>query len=104
MPNSIEELADHAAHERDRYEDRDDGECRRHDRKADLRRSLARGFEVVLPFLHVTDDVLAHDDRVVDQHADGQGEAHQREHVQREAEHPHRDECRDRPKSAASGR
>ena len=42
--------------------------------------------EVVLAALQVAHDVLAHHDRVVDEHADGQRQAHQREHVQGEAE------------------
>ncbi len=99
----VEELADHPAHERDRDEHRDDGESRRHDGEADFRGAFARRVEVVLALLHVPDDVLADDDRIVDQHADRERQPHQREHVEREAEHPHRDERgddRDRQRQA----
>ncbi len=39
--------------------------------------------------LGVADDVLDHDDRIVDAEADGDGQRHQREIVDREAEEPH---------------
>ena len=47
---------------------------------------------MVLPHLDVPHDVLAHDDRIVDEDADGQRQAEQRHRVEREAEGPHRDE------------
>ena len=48
-----------------------------------------------LPIAQVADDVLAHDDRVVDQEADAQRQRHQRQEVEREAERVERDERRD---------
>ena len=50
----------------------------------------------VLAALHVAHDVLAHDDGVVDQHADGQRQAQQGHEVEREAAQPHGDEGGDR--------
>ena len=88
----VEEAPDHAAHEGDGHEDRDDGEGGRHDREADLGGAVAGGVEVVLAALQVPHDVLADDDRVVDQHPDREGEAHEGQHVQGEAEDPHGDE------------
>ena len=48
-----------------------------------------------LPMRQVAHDVLAHDDRVVDQQADAQRQRHQRHEVEREAERVERDERRD---------
>ena len=48
-----------------------------------------------LPMPEVAHDVLAHDDRVVDQQADAQRQRHQRQEVEREAERVQRDERRD---------
>ena len=45
-----------------------------------------------LAALEVLEDVFAHDDRVVDEEADGQRQAEQRHHVQRVAEHVHDEE------------
>ena len=51
------------------------------------------GDEVVLR--HVALDVLDHHDGVVDHHADGQDQAEQRQHVDREAQRQHADEGAD---------
>ena len=56
---------------------------------------FARRGEVVLAHLDVPDDVLAHDDGVVDQDADRERQAEQRHRVQREAERQHGDERRE---------
>ena len=91
----VEELPDHAAHEGDRNEHGDNRESCRHDGQADFRGPFSRRRHVVLPHLHVPHDVLADNDRIVYQHTDRQRQTHQREHVQREAEEAHGDECRD---------
>ena len=91
----IEELADDAAHERDRNEHRDDRQRRRQHRQPDLVGALARGGVVVLAQMDVPDDVLAHDDRIVDQQSDAKRQRHQRHVVQREAERVEKDEGRD---------
>jgi hypothetical protein len=54
--------------------------------------------------LHVAHDVLAHDDGVVDQHADGQRQAQQAHEVEREAAQPHGDERRDHRGGQATAR
>ena len=81
-----EEAADDAAHECDRHEHRDDRERGGHHGEADFVGPLARRPHVVLPLPKVTNDVLAHDDRVVDEEADAQGQRHQRQEIQRESE------------------
>ena len=54
--------------------------------------AVVRRRAVVLALLDVPHDVLAHDDGVVDEDADGQRQAEQRHRVQREAEGPDRHE------------
>ena len=89
------ELADDAAHERDRREHRADREGRRHHREADFVGTFACCGVVVFAQVNVAHDVLAHDDRVVDQQADAQAQGHHRHEVQREAEGVDGDEARD---------
>ena len=83
----MEELADDAAHEADRQEHRDDRQRGGQHRQADLLRAVERRVVGGLAHLHMAHDVLAHHDRVVDQQADAQRQRHQRDHVDREAEH-----------------
>ena len=90
-----EEAADDAAHERDRDEHGHDRERGRHDGEPDLLGPLERRGAVVLAHRQVPHDVLAHDDRVVDQKADAQRQRHQRQEVEREPERVERDERRD---------
>ena len=56
------------------------------------------------PRLHVAHDVLAHHDRVVDQHADRQRQAQQGHEVEREAAQPDRDEGGDHRGRQATAR
>jgi hypothetical protein len=56
-----------------------------------VQRRVVRG----LAHLHVAHDVLAHHDRVVDQQAHAQAQRHQRDGVDREAEHVHEQEGAD---------
>ena len=92
---AVEVAADLARHERDRHEDDHERERRRHDGEADLLRRFGRRFlrrHALL--LDESEDVLEHDDGVVD---DDAGRERQREHrhvVQREAGHFHE---RERP-------
>ena len=88
-------LLRHAAHERDRHEHDDDRERRRRHREADFSVPSCAAVKWSLPMLHVTHDVLAHDDRIVDEDADGERQAEQRHRVQREAAGEHGDERRD---------
>ena len=69
--------------------DRDDGE-------ADFARTLERRLEWPHAVFDVADDVLQHDDRVVDHEADRQGQRQQRHVVDREAERVHRRAGRDK--------
>ena len=64
------------------------------DGEPDLVGALARRRVVVFAHLHVSHDVLAHHDRVVDQDADRQREPEQRHRLQLEPHHPHGDEAR----------
>ena len=58
-------------------------------------RALERGGARIFAALEVLGDVLAHDDRVVDEQTDGQAEAQQRHHVEREVQQVHHEERRD---------
>ncbi len=57
--------------------------------EADLAGTLERGVERRLALLDVAHDVLDHDDRIVDDEADGDREAHQRQIVDAVVEHVH---------------
>ena len=92
----VENLADDATHQQhrdehgdQRYRDRDDGEA---DLARTLERCVERAFTVLLG---VPDDVLQHDDRIVDDEADRQRQRHQRDVVDRKAEQVHHGERRD---------
>ena len=90
-----EELPDDSGHERDRHEDRDDRHGGRENGERDLLRAFRRGDLRVLTHLEMPEDVLAHDDRVVDQEADRQRQAEHRQHVQRKAHDVHHQERAD---------
>ena len=90
----LEPLARDARHEADRHEHGDDGERRRRDGEADLVGPFVRRGHVVGAHLDVPHDVLAHDDRVVDENAYRERQAQQRHRVEGEAEHQQRDERR----------
>jgi hypothetical protein len=90
-----EEAPDHALHERDWDEDREDRERCRHHRRTDLGRSAQRRLHRRLALLEVPMDVLQHHDRVVDQDPCRDGERHQGEDVQREARCVEQEEAAD---------
>ncbi len=99
----IEKLPDDAAHERDRHEHRHDRERSRQHGKTDLVGPFARRRVVVFSHVDMAHDVLAHDDRIVDQQADAQAQRHHRHIVQRKAEHAERNEgCDDRDRQRES--
>ena len=58
-------------------------------READLLGAGERRVERLFAVLHVADDVLDHDDRIVDHEAGADGQRHQRKIVEREAAEPH---------------
>ena len=89
----VEDAADDAAHQQHRDEHRHQRDRDRDDGEADLARALQRRLEGGQPILlHVAEDVLQHDDGVVDDEADGQRQPHQRDVVDGEAEQIHRAE------------
>jgi len=79
----VEEPPYEPAHEEDGQEDRGEREGHREDREADLARARERGVERPLARLHMADDVLEDDDRIVDDEADREREREEREVVER---------------------
>ena len=86
------ELAQHAsgdaAHEQHRNEGGDQRHADGDDGEADLPRADERGLHRRHAALDVAVDVLDHDDGVVDDEADGDGEGHQRQVVHRDSRAP----------------
>ncbi len=89
-----EPLTGDPAHEGNRYEHRHDRQRGRSHGHTDLGCAIAGGSDPVFTALHMAHDVLAHHDRIVDQHSDGQGQAEQRHEIEREAASPHCNERR----------
>ena len=99
----MEQAADHVAHEQQRDQHRDQRHRQRDDGEADLLRALERRLVRAVAALEIAGDVLDHDDRVVDDEAGGDGQRHQRQIVEAEAEQVHdRRACR--PATAAPTR
>ncbi len=86
------EVADDARPEEERHEGADRRQGRVEHRPADLPGADLGGLEGGLALLHVAVDVVDHDDRVVDQHADRQHQREQHHHVERHAGELHDDE------------
>ena len=84
-----EQPADHAAHQQQRNEDRDQRDGQRDDGEADLSGALQRRRQRRFAGLDIAHDVLDHDDGVVDDETGGDGQRHQREIVQAEAAQRH---------------
>ena len=89
MPNSPNRRPDLAGHEGDRDKDRHEYHRRCDDGEADLPAAGDRGQQRRLTLLDVPDDILQHDDRVVDDQANRQHEPEQRQRIDRVAEHGH---------------
>ena len=85
-----EETPDDVAHEQQRNEGGDQREGDRDDREADLAGAVEGGLDGTRTALVMADDVLQHDDRVVDDEADRDGQGHQAEIVEAVAEQVHR--------------
>ena len=77
-----EQAADDPAHEQDRDEHRDQRNGDRHDCKADLAGALQCRGQPVIALLEIAKDVLQHDDRIVDDEPDREGQRHQRQIVE----------------------
>ena len=100
-----EELARNAGHEGGRQEHRDQREGGGDDRQTDLVGRFHRRLVRRLAHAQVAHDVLDLDDRIVDQDADHQRQAEQRDDVDREAEHVvHHGEGRDDRQRQRGGR
>ena len=80
---------EHAGHEQHRYEDGDERDGHGNDGEADFLRSSIGRLHRRLTLLHVTDDVLQHDDCVVHHETDGEGQCHQGYVVDRKIENIH---------------
>ena len=84
-----EQPADHVAHEQQRDQHRNQRHRQRDDGEADLLGALKRGLQRRVAFLEIAGDVLDHDDGIVDHEAGGDGQRHQRQIVEAEAEQIH---------------
>src|SRR5205814_8293879 len=86
----VEEAAGDRGHERHRHEDDDQRQRGGHDRQADVGGGLAGGLERPhLLLLDEPEDVLQHDDGVVDDDADHEHQGQHRHAVEREVQRPH---------------
>src|SRR3954454_18286444 len=79
-----EQAPDDVAHEKERYQHRNEREGERDDGEADLLRALERGLQRRLAGLDIACDVLDDDDGVVDHEAGGDHQRHQRKVIDRE--------------------
>ena len=84
-----EEPSHDVAHEQERYEHGDEGDRQRQDGEADLLRALEGRLQRLVPCFYVPRDVLDHDNGVIDDEARRDGEGHQGEVVQAEAQKVH---------------
>ena len=84
-----EEAPHDVAHEEEGDEHGDEGDGQGENGEADLPRALEGRLQRRVARLDVAGDVLDHDHRVVDHEARGDGEGHQREVVQAEAQRVH---------------
>ena len=91
----MQQTADDALHEEHRNEHGDQRNGHRDDREADFLGPLDRRFERRFAGLDVADDVFQHDDGVVDNEADRQGQGKQGKIVQAVSECRHRRESAD---------
>ena len=91
----VEQPADHVAHEQKRDQHRDQRDGQRDDGEADLLGAAQRRLQRLHAVFDIARDVLDHDDGVVDDEAGGDGQRHQRQIVETEAEQIHRAERAD---------
>ncbi len=88
----LHEFAHDPRPEEHREEGAEGGQRRADHRPADLGDGIAGGLHPPLPFLHVAVDVLDDDDGVVDQHPQGEDQAEENHHVQRDPQRLQDDE------------
>src|SRR4029077_6594156 len=91
----VEQPADHRAHEQQRDQHRDQRDGQRNDGEADLLGAAQRRVERRHAAFDEARDVLDHHDGVVDDEAGGDGQRHQRQIVEAEAEQVHHAEGAD---------
>jgi len=99
-----EQAPDDVAHEKERYQHRDEREGERDDGEADLLRALERGLQRRLAGLDIACDVLDDDDGVVDHEAGGDHQRHQRKVIDREPGEVHDAERADERKRHGNAR
>ena len=87
--------SDDAAHEQHRNENSGERQRHRDDRERDFLRPVVGGAHRRLAHLHVPDDVLQHDDGVVDDEADAERQRHERQVVEAVVEEVHHGERAD---------
>ena len=90
-----EQEPDHAAHQEERDEHRDQRNRDRQDGEADLAGAVERGLQWRRAAFHMPDDVLDHDDGVVDDEAHRDRESHQGQIVETVAQDIHHREGSD---------
>ncbi|MNI71759.1 hypothetical protein D3C73_1276500 [compost metagenome] len=91
----LEQAPDHAAHEQQRNERRDQRETDRDHGEADLPGPLDRGLAHAVAGLQVPVNVLHHHDRIVDHKSHGDHDGHQCQIVEAEAHDVHQGETGD---------
>ncbi len=84
-----EKASDQSSHQKNWNKDRHEREAYRNDRKSDLLRTLQGGLERGLSLLDMSHDVFNHDDGIIHQKANRDGERHQRDIVEAESTQPH---------------
>ena len=91
----LKQDSDHATHQEERNEDRNQRNGNREDGEADLARPVEGGLHGRRAALHVPHDVLDHDDGVVDDEAHRDRKRHQGQIVEAIAQDEHHRECAD---------
>ena len=89
----VEELANDALHKTNGQEDSHDGQGGCQNSKANFLRSDHGCVIGIFPHLHMSHDVLANHNGVVNQQAHTQGQGHERDHVDGKTEHAHEPKC-----------
>src|SRR5207245_4221274 len=82
----VQETSDHATQKQHRNEHRNEGKRHRYDGETDFSRSEYRSLVPAPPHFHIANDVLEHDDGIIDHESHRQGQRHERERVQAIAE------------------
>ena len=91
----MKQPADNVAHEQERDQHGKQGNGQRYDGEADLLGAAQRGFERVHAVFDIARDIFDHHDGIVDDEAGGDGQRHQRQIVEAEAQEIHRPERAD---------